>query len=76
MDSREIFRQYIMGAMDCEDAINELQKLLKDVSTLSRLQEASKARYVIGFIRRHRQYEMRTASVKDLCLRNEAKRAC
>ena len=68
MDSREIFRQYMMGAMKASSAISELGKLLIDVSSRSKQQEAARARYVIGFIRRHIQYKTGDASAKDLCL--------
>lgn len=68
MDSREIFRQYIVGAMRPSGAIGELEKLLTDTSTLSKLQEAARARYVIGFIRRDIQFKCGEASEKDICL--------
>lgn len=68
MDSREIFRQYIMGAMKSSRAIGELEKLLTDTSTLLKLQEAARARYVIGFIRRVIQFKCGEASEKDICL--------
>lgn len=68
MDSREIFRQYIMGAMKWSSAIAKLEELLTDVSTLSKMQEAARARYVIGFIRRVNQFKCGEASEKDLCL--------
>ena len=68
MDSREILRQYIMGAMKASSAIAELEKLLVDTSTLPKLQEAARARYVIGFIRRVIQFRCEEASGKDLCL--------
>lgn len=68
MDSREIFRQYIMGAMKASSAIAELEKLLMDTSTLPKLREAARARYVIGFIRRVIQFKCDTASGKDICL--------
>ena len=68
MDSREILRQYVTGAMPSSSAIAELGKLLDDTSTLPKLQEAARARYVIGFIRRVGQYKRGEASGKDLCL--------
>ena len=68
MDSREIFRQYIMGAMKWSSAIAKLEELLTDVSTLLKMQEAARARYVIGFIRRVNQFKCGEASEKDLCL--------
>ena len=68
MDSREILRQFIMGAMKKKSALAELEKLLKDTSTLSKLQEAARARYVIGFIHRVTQFKCGHASVKDICL--------
>ena len=68
MDSREILRQYVVGAMNPSSAIAELEKLLIDTSTLPKLQEAARARYVIGFIRRVGQFKRGEASGKDLCL--------
>lgn len=68
MDSREILRQYIMGAMKASSAIAELEKLLVDTSSRSKLQEAARARYVIGFIRRVIQFKCDEASGKDICL--------
>ena len=57
-----------MGAMKSSVAIAELEKLLSDTSTLQKLQEAARARYVIGFIRRACQYKRGEASGKDICL--------
>lgn len=57
-----------MGAMKPSSAIAELEKLLVDTSTLPKLQEAARARYVIGFIRRAEQFKRGEASGKDLCL--------
>lgn len=57
-----------MGAMKPFSAIAELEKLLVDTSTLPKLQEAARARYVIGFIRRAEQFKRGEASGKDLCL--------
>lgn len=57
-----------MGAMKPSSAIAELEKLLIDTSTLPKLQEAARARYVIGFIRRAGQFKRGEASGKDLCL--------
>ena len=68
MDSREVFRQYMMGSLKAPSAINELGKLVVDVSSHSEQQEAARARYVIGFIRRHMQYLANAASKEDLCL--------
>jgi len=68
MDSREILQQYIVGAMNALSAVRELEKLLGDTSTLPKLQEAARARYVIGFIRRVMQYKGGKASGKDFCL--------
>ena len=68
MDSREVLRQYVMGAMSALCAIKELEKLFEDGSSYTSKQESARARYVIGFIRRHKQFKNGTASVKDLCL--------
>ncbi len=68
MDSQEILRQFIIGALKARSAIAELEKLLEDTSTLSKLQEAARARYVIGFIRRITQFKCGQASEKDICL--------
>lgn len=68
MDSKEILQQYIVGAMNSEAAVAELEKNLIDTSTLLKIQEAARARYVIGFIRRVVQFKREEASAKDLCL--------
>lgn len=68
MDSKEILQQYIVGAMRAKSAITELEKGLADTSTLLKMQEAARARYVIGFIRRVIQFKCEEASPKDLCL--------
>lgn len=68
MDSKEILQQYIVGAMKSKSAIAELEKNLLDTSTLLKMQEAARSRYVIGFIRRVIQFKCDEASAKDLCL--------
>ena len=68
MDSKEILKQYIVGAMNPKSAIAELEKNLADTSTLLKMQEAARSRYVIGFIRRVVQFKCDEASAKDLCL--------
>lgn len=68
MDSKEILQQYIVGAMTSKSAIAELEKKLADTSTIQKLQEAARTRYVIGFIRRVVQFKCDEASAKDLCL--------
>ena len=68
MDSKEILQQYIVGAMESKSAIAELEKNLVDTSTLLKMQEAARSRYVIGFIRRAIQFKREEASEKDLCL--------
>lgn len=68
MDSKEILQQYIIGAMNSMSAIAELEKNLADTSTMLKMQEAARARYVIGFIRRATQYRRDEASAKDFCL--------
>lgn len=68
MDSKEILQQYIVGAMKSKSAIAELEKNLVDTSTLLKMLEAARSRYVIGFIRRVIQFKCDEASAKDLCL--------
>ena len=51
MDSKEILQQYLTGSIQCSSAIAELNKLVEDISTSSKLHESAKARYVIGFMR-------------------------
>lgn len=68
MDSKEILHQYIVGAMESNSAIVELEKNLVDTSTLLKMQEAARSRYVIGSIRRIVQFRCDEASAKDLCL--------
>lgn len=68
MDSKEVLHQYIVGAMNPTSAIAELEKNLTDTSSLLHMQEAARARYVIGFIRRVFQFVNHEASAQDLCL--------
>ena len=68
MDSKEILRQYLIGAMKSEIALSELEKLWSDTTTAEKLREAAKARRVAGFIRRKNQVFNDIASEKDLCL--------
>ena len=68
MDSKEILRQYMMGAIQSGSAIAELSKLISASSAPNALQESAKARYVIGFIKRYRQYLSGSASAMDICL--------
>lgn len=68
MDSKEVLHQYIVGAIKSKHAIAELEKNLTDTSTLLKMQEAARSRYVIGFIRRVIQFTCEEASPKDLCL--------
>lgn len=68
MESREVLRQYIVGAMNSKSAVAELEKNLVDTSTLAKLQEAARSRYVTGFIRRANQYKRGEAAAKDICL--------
>ncbi len=68
MDSREILQQYIVGAMNSQSALDALNSLLSDTSVLLKQQEAARARYVIGFIRRVIQFRSGEASAADLCL--------
>jgi len=68
MNSKEVLQQYIVGAMNSKRAIAELEKNLADISTLLKMQEAARSRYVIGFIRRVVQFKCDEASAKDMCL--------
>lgn len=68
MDSKEVLQQYIVGAMKTQSAITELEKNLVDTSTLLKMQEAARSRYVIGFIHRVVQFKCDEASAKDMCL--------
>ena len=68
MDSKEVLQQYIVGAIKSKSAIAELEKNLADTSTLLKMQEAARSRYVIGFIRRVVQFKCGEASAQDLCL--------
>ena len=68
MDSKEILRQYMMGAIQSARAITELNKLISITSSSNALRESAKARYVIGFIKRYRQYLSGNASTMDICL--------
>ena len=68
MDSKEILQQYLTGSIQCSSAIAELNKLVEDISTSSKLHESAKARYVIGFIHRLQQYRSGDVSAMDLRL--------
>lgn len=68
MDSKEVLQQYIVGAMKSQSAIAELEKNLADTSDILKMQEAARARYVIGFIHRAVQFKREEASTKDMCL--------
>lgn len=68
MDSKEILRQYMMGAIQSASAISELNKLIPPGSPPNALQESAKARYATGFIRRYQQYLAANASDMDICL--------
>lgn len=68
MDSKEILRQYMMGAIQSGSAIIELNKLISASSAPNALKESAKARYVIGFIKRYHQYLSGNASTMDICL--------
>ncbi|MEE1282947.1 MAG: helicase-related protein [Acutalibacteraceae bacterium] len=69
MDSKEILNQYIVGSMKSKSAIIELEKLIDNHSSLNAIQEAARARCVIGFIKRIIQYKCDKASKKDICLK-------
>ena len=68
MDSREILRQYITGAMRHSDAINCLKGILVNTAIQTKPDEIARANYVIGFIRRVSQFKCGEASENDLCL--------
>ena len=68
MDSNEVLRQYLMGALKASSAIKELEQLISNSLAHSNQQEAARARYVIGFIRRYLQYQSEKASIFDICL--------
>lgn len=68
MDSKMILQQFIDGELKSKGAIAELEKNLSDTSTLLKMQEAARTRYIIGFIRRVVQFKCEEASAQDLCL--------
>lgn len=68
MDSRDIFRQYLAGAIGATAAIVELEKKATTIGSAAELQEVARARYVIGFIRRAEQFNNGEVTAKDLCL--------
>lgn len=68
MDSKEILRQYMIGAIQSASAISELNKLISPDLSPEALQKSAKARYVMGFIRRYQQYLSGNASDMDICL--------
>lgn len=68
MDSKELLRQYMMGSIQTESAISELDKIIVSDVSAKTLQEITKARYVRGFIRRYRQYLAGRASDMDICV--------
>lgn len=68
MDSKEILQKYIEGKLKSKEAISELGQNLTDTSTLLKMQEVARTRYVVGFIRRVVQFKCEEASAQDLCL--------
>lgn len=68
MDSKKILQQFIDGELKSKGAIAELESNLSDTSTLLKMQEAARTRYIIGFIRRVVQFKREEASAEDLCL--------
>ena len=68
MDSIEILRQYLSGAMKANFAEAELQKFLNQAGSLSNLREATRARCALGVIRRTIQFRRGEASSQDICL--------
>ena len=64
MDSREIIRQYQIGAMKAETCFAELDSLVSGVDP----QEAARARYAQAFIQRVLQFRRDEVSIADLCL--------
>ena len=68
MDSKEILQQYLTGSIQPSSAIAELNKLIVNTSDSSKSQESAKARYVLGFIHRLRQYKAGEASAMDMRL--------
>lgn len=64
MDSKEILNQYIVGSIKAQSAINELRKLIDSPLSLKDIQEATRARCVIGFIKRIIQYKCNEVSKK------------
>lgn len=68
MDSIEILRQYLSGAIKANIAEAELEKLLNKTDSLSGLREATRARCALGVIRRMIQFRRGEASAQDICL--------
>ena len=68
MNSYEILRQYMAGALSGSSCIVELEKLITQSGGLLELQEATRARYARGFLYRVSQYRCGEASAQDLCL--------
>ena len=68
MDNKDILHKFIQGELKSKEAIAELEKTLADTSTLLKMQEAARTRYIISFIRRAVQFKRDEASAYDLCL--------
>lgn len=68
MDSIEILRQYLSGAIKANIAEAELEKFFKKTESLSSLREATRARCALGVIRRTIQFRRGEASAQDICL--------
>ena len=68
MDNKDILHKFIQGELKSKEAIAELEKTLADTSTLLKMQEAARTRYIISFIRRAVQFKRDEASACDLCL--------
>lgn len=68
MKSIDILQQYCCGSLSASGAVMELDKLINGGLFGRELREATRARYVKGFVKRHAQYRCGDASGKDFCL--------
>ena len=68
MESKEILNRFLEGEIKSKEAIAELEGNIAETSTLLKIQDTAKTRYIIGFIRRVVQFKRGEASAQDLCL--------
>ena len=68
MKSKEVLQQFIVGAMNEKSALKELHNIIGPLTGESDPVQSALARYVIGFVKRNKQFQNGEASPDDMCL--------